>query len=65
MMPDTRGARDSEPWAVLVFSPIAAASESPRAHGAHILTGELRIPKQRWDMALFLRTVDPGQENPS
>lgn len=34
-------------------------------HGEHILTGELHIPRQRWDMALFLHTVDPGQERPS
>jgi hypothetical protein len=34
-------------------------------HGEHILTGEMRIPRQRWDLALFLRTIDPSQERPS
>lgn len=34
-------------------------------HGEHILTGELRIPRQRWDLALFLLTVGPSQERPS
>jgi hypothetical protein len=34
-------------------------------HGEHILSGELRIPRQRWDMTLFLRTVDPGQKEPA
>lgn len=34
-------------------------------HGEHVLTGELRIPRQRWDLALFLLTVDPNQERAS
>lgn len=34
-------------------------------HGEHILSGELHIPRERWDVALFMRTVDPGQERPT
>jgi hypothetical protein len=34
-------------------------------HGEHILSGELHIPRERWDMALFLRTVDSDSERPS
>jgi hypothetical protein len=29
-------------------------------HGEHILSGELHIPGELWDMALFLSMVDPG-----
>jgi hypothetical protein len=34
-------------------------------HGEHILSGELHIPRERWDMSLFLSTVDPGTGCPS
>jgi hypothetical protein len=34
-------------------------------HGEHILSGEQQIPRERWDMAVFLRTVDPGAHRPS
>lgn len=34
-------------------------------HGEQILSGELHIPRERWDMALFLRTVDNPSEQPS
>lgn len=34
-------------------------------HHEHILSGELHIPRERWDMSLFLRTVDRGSERPS
>jgi hypothetical protein len=34
-------------------------------HGDHILSGELLIPRERWDMTLFLRIVDSGQGQPS
>jgi len=34
-------------------------------HGEHILSGELHSPRERWDMELFLRTLDPGSERPS
>ena len=27
-------------------------------HGEHILSGELFIPRERWNMALFVRTLD-------
>jgi hypothetical protein len=28
-------------------------------HGDQILTGELHIPRERWDMKAFLTTIDP------
>jgi len=29
-------------------------------HGDHILSGELRVPRERWDMAAFVAVVDPS-----
>jgi TubC N-terminal docking domain len=52
-------------------APMRAESGAPVSvmlavrHGEHILTGELHIPRQRWDMTLFVRTVDPGEESAS
>ena len=35
-------------------------------HGKHILPGELHLPRERWDMVMFLRTVaDSGTGRPS
>jgi hypothetical protein len=34
-------------------------------HGEHILSGELHIPRERWDMTLLLRTLEPGIGRPS
>ncbi len=34
-------------------------------HGDHILSGELLIPGERWDMRLFLSTIDRGSDRAS
>jgi hypothetical protein len=31
-------------------------------HGEQILSGELHIPRERWDPALFLHTIDPTEK---
>ena len=52
-------------------SPLQAGNGQPVSvvlavrHGEHILSGELHIPRERWDMAVFLRMVDPGTPRPS
>jgi hypothetical protein len=33
-------------------------------HGEQILSGELRIPRERWDPRLFLHTIDPPAQKP-
>lgn len=34
-------------------------------HHEYILSGELYIPRERWNMSRFLLTVDRGSERPS
>ena len=54
----------------VVDAPVTAAPGTPVSvvlavrHGEHILSGELHVPRERWGMALFLRTVDTGSQRP-
>jgi TubC N-terminal docking domain len=55
----------------VVSVPLDAAPSTPVSivvavrHGAHILSGELHVPRERWDTVVFLRTVDAGSARPS
>jgi hypothetical protein len=68
---ELRARRDLRVAFDVTEAPLKAAPGDPVSvvlavrHREHILSGELHIPRKRWDMALFLRMVDSGSEWPS